>query len=328
MLWAGPNTLRRWTATGATVPKAPMDRMAAKVGGVVVRHTLTGGRRTIDANVARDTRARGWARIPRAGCCDFCAMLATRGPVYKEDTALRARDGSRYHDTCRCVSEPVYGAWVPSRQVAQLREIYNSSTSDMEGPDEKRAAFRAALDEARRSPVTQTGGGGGIGGGDPPTVGAAQADAPRPRRVGNDNDQPSEFWAPRSASGRVVDPAGLLSAAERQTADLLAREGHQIVARPPVNQRGRRTSDVFVNGHPVEFKTPAPPSRNHATDVTVRNEVNRAKGQSGSVVIDAGHSDLTEADAEKGIRRAVGAYPDKVTSIRVIGRGYDLIWEK
>ena len=41
-----------------------------------------------------------WRRVPEAGACDFCLMLATRGAVYR--TAQTAGDGNDYHRHCRC----------------------------------------------------------------------------------------------------------------------------------------------------------------------------------------------------------------------------------
>ena len=53
------------------------------------------------------------ARRPSgAKTCDFCLMLASRGPVYgtAEDAGGYA---NRYHDDCDCIPVPVKGRWVP-----------------------------------------------------------------------------------------------------------------------------------------------------------------------------------------------------------------------
>lgn len=93
-------------------------------------------RDTIISNTGRDSIRVGYARIPRAGCCSFCGMLASRGAVYSSSAsaggtvgrgvdasetagkrggqgrgvkARGSRDlGDTYHDFCRCVVAPVF----------------------------------------------------------------------------------------------------------------------------------------------------------------------------------------------------------------------------
>lgn len=43
---------------------------------------------------------RAWRRVPEAGACSFCLMLATRGAVYR--TARTAGEANSYHRFCRC----------------------------------------------------------------------------------------------------------------------------------------------------------------------------------------------------------------------------------
>lgn len=57
----------------------------------------------------------GYARVVDADPCPFCAMLASRGAVYRSDSFsssnnLFAGDGDfKTHDGCECTLEPVYG---------------------------------------------------------------------------------------------------------------------------------------------------------------------------------------------------------------------------
>ncbi|MET0887904.1 MAG: hypothetical protein ABWX92_15815 [Mycetocola sp.] len=107
------------------------------VGGGVQRMVANAGRDTIFDNVMADRVRVGYARIPRAGCCAFCSMLASRGAVYNsaesaggvvgrgvdaaatagkrggQGKGVKARGarslGSReYHDFCRCRAAPVF----------------------------------------------------------------------------------------------------------------------------------------------------------------------------------------------------------------------------
>lgn len=80
-----------------------MQNGLVEVSGAVSRLALKGGRDTIEQEVMRDSQALGWARVASANACAFCAMLASRGPVYKDETV-----DFEAHDHCTCGSEPVY----------------------------------------------------------------------------------------------------------------------------------------------------------------------------------------------------------------------------
>jgi hypothetical protein len=110
------------------------------VTGAADRMVLDTGRATISDAVQSDRAARGWARVPEAGCCAFCAMLATRGAVYKtEQTA-----DFRAHDHDRCHIEPVFGQYEPTAQVREWQALWEKSTAGKSGAA-ARAAFRKAL---------------------------------------------------------------------------------------------------------------------------------------------------------------------------------------
>lgn len=101
------------------------------------------GRQTIVDNAQRDRHAKGWARIPEPGACSFCALLATRGAVYKQQTA-----NFRSHDHCRCHAEPVFTAYEPSAQVREWQALYQRSTAGARGMHAKQLAWRKAFDNA------------------------------------------------------------------------------------------------------------------------------------------------------------------------------------
>lgn len=94
------------------------------------------GRDTISSTAMGDPVRVGYARVPRAGCCAFCGLLASRGAVYNsaesaggvtgrgvdasvtsgkrggQGKGVKAR-GTRelqasYHDMCRCAVVPVF----------------------------------------------------------------------------------------------------------------------------------------------------------------------------------------------------------------------------
>lgn len=136
---------------------AEPDTAAARTlaEGVADRAVLNSGRDTLTGAVTADRKARGWARVPEAGACAFCAMLATRGAVYKSRETAGAVAASarwadaqgelnRFHDHCRCHVEPVFTAYEPSAQVREWQALWDRSTHRLSGKA-ARSAFRAAL---------------------------------------------------------------------------------------------------------------------------------------------------------------------------------------
>lgn len=99
-------------------PSAAEKAKAITVGELATRahyEVLRAGRETIQQSAPR------WRRVTDGKPCEFCAMLAGRGPVY---TSEDAADGGQYHAHCGCTAEPFDGdpsEWVPSPD-EQLKE--------------------------------------------------------------------------------------------------------------------------------------------------------------------------------------------------------------
>ncbi|MEZ5152115.1 VG15 protein [Rhodococcus zopfii] len=95
----------------------------------------------------------GWARVLTGReSCPFCAMLASRGPMYKsEQTALIAsgargpRRGEEFHDGCDCVAKLVYKGrdWEGRREFERLEDLWIASTGSLSGEAERRAFYHA-----------------------------------------------------------------------------------------------------------------------------------------------------------------------------------------
>lgn len=111
----GPKQLqKRVKAINDGLPAKKVDQLrdeAHKVVGIntaahAERIVLNGARAYLESVLQRDKRARGWARVSQTGTpCGFCAMLISRGPVYKSQESAE-RDG--YHTNCHCIAIPLY----------------------------------------------------------------------------------------------------------------------------------------------------------------------------------------------------------------------------
>lgn len=133
------------------------DRLATMAGSTVLD---TGGR-TLLGNIGQDRAARGYARVPEAGACAFCLMLASRGAVYKHDRSggrgdsfaasnARFHDGKvpssiKVHDNCECQPEPVFGAYEPTARARAGEALWVLATRGRSG-QRARDAYRAAVD--------------------------------------------------------------------------------------------------------------------------------------------------------------------------------------
>jgi len=139
LIVTGPAAIRAGVARGVQLEQAA-EVGAARSAGAAMRHVLNGGRETVAETVRSDNRSLGWARAVSPSCCAFCAMLASRGPVFSEGTVEFPA-----HDNCSCGSEPVYrrdADWPSGSR--RFQELWQESTRGLSG-DDARNAFREAL---------------------------------------------------------------------------------------------------------------------------------------------------------------------------------------
>ncbi|MFI5863555.1 hypothetical protein [Streptomyces sp. NPDC051546] len=91
----------------------------ARQAAAAERIAMNGGRSTVWNHMRCDQRALGYIRLSRSGTpCGWCAMLISRGPVYRSSRSAEYADGDKYHDNCHCYAEPVFS-----------REQYASSST-------------------------------------------------------------------------------------------------------------------------------------------------------------------------------------------------------
>ena len=96
----------RWAVFGAG--DAFEGAALYRLQGALTRLVLQPYRETV-LNTTRDHGQRtrtAVARVPEAGACAFCRMLASRGAVYgSAESAQSTKDGKRFHDNCRCSTQ-------------------------------------------------------------------------------------------------------------------------------------------------------------------------------------------------------------------------------
>jgi hypothetical protein len=129
------------------------DRLAAaltNVQGVAENLTLDAGRQTVIDAVQADRQAIGWARVPEGAPCAFCALLCTRGAVYRSESSASFQT----HDHCRCQPEAVFVSYEPSHQIREWQAQYADATRGTRGSKAAQLAWRRAY-EGRTAPVQQ-----------------------------------------------------------------------------------------------------------------------------------------------------------------------------
>ncbi|MFE4451427.1 hypothetical protein [Streptomyces sp. NPDC056796] len=95
-----------------TVDKARSEahqQAGARQAAAAERLVNNGGRSTVWNHMEKDRRVIGYIRLSRTGTpCGWCAMLISRGPVYRSQKSAEYGDGDKYHDNCHCYAEPVF----------------------------------------------------------------------------------------------------------------------------------------------------------------------------------------------------------------------------
>ncbi|XVV02771.1 hypothetical protein ACQPW3_36290 [Actinosynnema sp. CA-248983] len=88
-------------------------KAGARQAAAAERVAMNGARSATWATGRRDRRVLGYVRLSRTGTpCGWCAMLISRGAVYKSAEGSSADvtfgDLDKYHDGCHCYAEPIF----------------------------------------------------------------------------------------------------------------------------------------------------------------------------------------------------------------------------
>lgn len=125
-----------------------LDAAEVKAEQVAQKLVADTGRGTVREAVRQDRQATAWARSAALGACAFCKLLATRGAVYKQDTA-----DFRAHDGCHCGVIPVFRGqrFELSPHAREWDRIYREFAASHSGDQLRR--FRRALAEHDSNPL-------------------------------------------------------------------------------------------------------------------------------------------------------------------------------
>lgn len=133
------------------------DAALAEASGAAARQVRVGERQTLLRAVAADSVMKGWIRVTDADPCAFCAMLASRGPVYKrgsfsrKDPRFTGPGTAKVHDNCGCSIEPVYSTdtgW--PGQNKELQRLWNRHIRGRYSGKDALNAWRRLYEERQR----------------------------------------------------------------------------------------------------------------------------------------------------------------------------------
>ncbi|WP_030319599.1 hypothetical protein [Streptomyces flavochromogenes] len=125
-----------------------LEQAEKKAEAVAQKLVVDQGRDTVQEAVRRDRQATAWARSAALGACSFCKLLATRGAVYKQDTA-----DFQAHDGCHCGVVPVFKGqrFELSDHAREWERLYREFAAPHSGDQLRR--FRLALAEHGHLPA-------------------------------------------------------------------------------------------------------------------------------------------------------------------------------
>jgi len=156
LLVTGPSALKRASHHGLDETRA--RRVAVvQASGAASRHVLNGARDTTLELVKADDVAVGYIRVTASNPCAFCAMLASRGPVYHEssfaesDPRFVGPGTIKVHDNCACMPKAVFSrtAEWPGR-AAEFRRMWRDSIEGKYSGRDALNAWRRLFEAAER----------------------------------------------------------------------------------------------------------------------------------------------------------------------------------
>lgn len=282
---------------GDTAVKA---RVASELGRRVGRHVVDAGRSAV-SDSAHNGSARfksgrparvGYARVLSGReSCAFCAMLASRGPVYSKDTVVRRRDGRRYHDGCDCIpvlvvdGEPWEGQAEAEALYSRWREITweNGRIAPNQFKKWQQAVSAGQIDSKLYSPL---------------------------------EGQVSDWQSLITFNGVKPKQHELI------TYQFLAKRGHKVELNPVSAEEKVKSPDAWVDGVLTEIKAPL-----GRGPETVYQLVRKGSKQSKNMIVDLHRTELTLDEAIVQVDRAQARY-DRVQEVIIISQDNKVVRRK
>lgn len=156
----GPVAFKTAIAAGKSETQARAI-MVKRMSGSALKVALRADRETVMATVRSSDEIVGYRRVSDGDPCWFCAMLITRGAVYKSEfSATRVvgrrgvargnqKLGEEFHDWCGCTSEALYEGEEEPPEVVELQKLWDDVTDD-KSADEKANAWREFWENRER----------------------------------------------------------------------------------------------------------------------------------------------------------------------------------
>jgi hypothetical protein len=162
----GPIAQKSKIKRGKTL-RVARDESFVESSGAASRQVLTGGRQSLMQLVQDNDRLVGYARVTDSDPCYFCAMLASRGPVYRTPKragpnqrgkqnpraglAFVGEGGFKVHDHCACTIEPVFTSstgW-PGR-AREFQKLWNDNIRNRYSGDDAVRKWRQVYAQYQR----------------------------------------------------------------------------------------------------------------------------------------------------------------------------------
>lgn len=255
-------------------------RVASELSRRLSRHVVAAGRDAVADTVHNGSaKFAGSGKPARAGyarvlsgreSCAFCAMLASRGAVYSDDTVVTRKDGRRYHDGCDCVPVLVVDGvpWEGQAEAEALYSRWREITTDEPNQFKKwqQAVSAGQLDPKLYSPL---------------------------------KDQTSDWKSLIKLNG--VKPFQH----EMVTYEFLAQKGHTIEVKPVADRDNVKSADAWIDGVLTEIKSPVGNGKG-----TVIQLLRDAKRQSSNVIVDLHRTEMAMDKALEQVDQALKRYDE------------------
>lgn len=142
--------------TRSEAPRSRVRVVVEDASSSLARHAHQAGRTAVEKTAEAGGEKVGWARVlSGAENCAFCAMQASRGPVFRTEKSATQVVGSRgtralgedWHDNCDCTAVLVFRdmPWEGEEQYERLEQLWVDTTEKFTGRG-KLNAFRRAYE--------------------------------------------------------------------------------------------------------------------------------------------------------------------------------------